>query len=61
MVHEISLFQGRLGFERVSLLQQRAVEEFSNLAGLQLIPFHGEQIEVPFTKLQRMLEREHLI
>ncbi|MGA2430163.1 MAG: nucleotide-binding protein [Candidatus Acidiferrum sp.] len=51
VVHEIGLFQGRLGFEKVALLQLRGVEEFSNLAGLQVIPFHDDQIEAAFYEL----------
>lgn len=61
VVHEIGLFQGRLGFEKVALLQQRGVEEFSNLAGLQVIPFHDDQIEAAFYELGRMLKREQVI
>ena len=37
------------------------IEEFSNLAGLQVIPFSGERIESSFYELQRMLEREGII
>jgi len=61
VVHEIGLFQGRLGFDKVALLQQRGVEEFSNLAGLQVIPFHDDQVEAAFYELQRMLKREKII
>lgn len=61
VVHEIGLFQGRLGFDRVALLQQDGIEEFSNLAGLQVIPFPGERIEASFYELGRMLKREGLI
>lgn len=61
VVHEIGLFQGRLGFEKVALLQQRGVEEFSNLAGLQVIPFSESRVEETFYELRRMLERERLV
>jgi predicted nucleotide-binding protein len=61
VVHEIGLFQGRLGFEKVALLQQNGVEGFSNLAGLQIIKFSDEQIENSFYELRRMLEREGLV
>lgn len=60
VVHEIGLFQGRLGFEKVALLQQDGIEEFSNLAGLQVIQFSGERIESSFYDLGRMLKREGL-
>jgi predicted nucleotide-binding protein len=58
VVHEIGLFQGRLGFEKVAVLSQRGVEEFSNLAGLQVIPFSDDQIEGAFYELHRTLKRE---
>jgi len=60
VVHEIGLFQGRIGFEKVALLRQEGIEEFSNIAGLQVIPFPGDRIESAFYELGRMLKREHL-
>ncbi len=33
-VHELGLFQGRLGFKKVVLLMQDGVEQFSNIAGI---------------------------
>jgi len=42
------LFQGSLGFEKVALLQQEGVEEFSNIAGLQVDLFPGDRIESAF-------------
>lgn len=61
VVHEIGLFQGRLGFEKVALLMQEGVEEFSNLAGLQHIPFKGNAIDGAFYRLDEMLRREKLM
>ncbi len=61
VVHEIGLFQGRVGFEKVALLQQRGIEELSNLAGLQVILFDEGQIEATFYELGRMLRREGII
>ena len=61
VVHEIGLFQGRIGFEKVALLQQNGIEELSNLSGLQIIKFFDEQIEASFYELSRMLRREGLI
>jgi predicted nucleotide-binding protein len=61
VVHEAGLFQGRLGFERAVLLKQEGVEEFTNVAGLQHIPFSGERIDQTFYELQRVLKREGLI
>ena len=61
VVHEIGLFQGRIGFDKVALLEQEGIEGFSNLAGLQVIPFSGERIEGAFYELDRMLKREGLM
>jgi predicted nucleotide-binding protein len=61
VIHEVGLFQGRLGFNRAILLRQEKVEDFSNVAGLQYIPFIGNQIEQTFYELQRVLQREGLI
>ncbi|WP_197517363.1 TIR domain-containing protein [Microbacterium karelineae] len=39
VIHEAGLFQGKLGFDRVLMLVEDGVENFSNVAGLQYIPF----------------------
>lgn len=41
VVHEAGLFQGRLGFARVAILLEEGVETFSNVDGVQYIPFSG--------------------
>jgi predicted nucleotide-binding protein len=61
VVHEAGLFQGHLGFQRVVLLLQSGLEEFSNVAGLQYIGFQGEGIEQTFWELQKALRREGLV
>lgn len=61
VIHEIGLFQGRLGFEKVAILLQEGVEQFSNIAGLQYIPFSADNIEQTFYQLEKMLIRENII
>lgn len=61
VIHEAGLFQGRLGFKEVVLLKQEGVEDLSNLAGLQYIPFGGESIEQTFYDLSRVLKREGVL
>ena len=61
VVHEIGLFQGRLGFERVALVAQEDIESFSNIQGLQVIYFPGQKIEAAYYELDKMLVREKLI
>ena len=58
VVHEAGLFQGRLGFRRAVLLVQEGIEGFSNVAGLQHVPFSGENVEQTFYEVQRVLKRE---
>lgn len=57
VVHEAGLFQGRLGFDKVIILKQEGVEEFTNIAGLQYIPFANDNIEQCFYELQRILKK----
>jgi hypothetical protein len=58
--HQRGLFLARVKVEKVALLRQEGIEEFSNLGGLQVIPFPGERIEAAFYELARMLQREGL-
>jgi predicted nucleotide-binding protein len=61
VIHEAGLFQGRLGFDKVIILKQENIEEFSNLAGLQYIPFSSDNIEHTFYELQRKMKKMGLI
>ena len=61
MIHEIGFFQGKLGFEKVAILKQDGVESFSNIDGIQYIPFSGDNISQTFYELQRVLKREYII
>jgi predicted nucleotide-binding protein len=61
VVHEAGLFQGRLGFKKAVLLRQEGIEDFTNVAGLQYIPFTNDRIEGTFYELQRVLKREGVL
>ena len=61
VVHEVGLFQGRLGFERAIILFEEGCEEFSNINGLGQIRFPKENISAIFEDIRRVLEREGLI
>lgn len=61
VIHEAGLFQGRLGFDKVIILKQEGIEEFSNIAGLQYIPFSKDNIEQSFYELQRKFKKLGLI
>ncbi|MGJ1334204.1 TIR domain-containing protein [Sphingobacterium siyangense] len=61
VIHEAGLFQGRLGFDKVIILKQDGLEEFTNIAGLQYIPFTGDNIEQAFYELQRKFKKLGLV
>lgn len=61
VIHEAGLFQGRLGFNKVIILKQDGIEEFSNIAGLQYIPFTKDNIEQCFYELQRKFKKLGLV
>lgn len=61
VIHEAGLFQGRLGFDKALLLVQKGLESFSNIDGLQYIPFSKENIEETFYQLQRTLKAKGII
>lgn len=56
VIHEAGLFQGRLGFSRAIVLLEEGVEEFSNVQGVQYIPF--KNIKETFGEILATLRRE---
>jgi predicted nucleotide-binding protein len=61
VIHEVGLFQGRLGFNRAIVLLEDGCEEFSNIAGLGQIRFPKGQIGAKFEEIRRVLEREGIV
>ena len=61
VVHEIGLFQGRLGFTRAIVLLEESCDEFSNIHGLNQIRFPKGNIGAKFEEIRAVLERERLI
>ena len=61
VVHEVGLFQGRLGFTRAIILLEEGCEEFSNIHGLGRIEFPKGHISSKFEEIRAVLEREKLI
>lgn len=61
VIHEIGLFQGRLGFSRAIVLLEEGCAEFSNIHGLGQIRFPRGQISACFEEVRRVLEREGLL
>lgn len=58
VVHEAGLFQGRLGFSRAVLLVEDGVEGFSNVDGVQHIPFPPGNIRATYGDVLATLRRE---
>jgi predicted nucleotide-binding protein len=56
VVHEVGLFQGRLGFERTIVLMEDGCTSFSNIAGLIYIPFPKGGIASIFERIRGTLE-----
>lgn len=59
VVHEVGLFQGRIGFDRTIMLVEAGVELFSNAEGIQQIRFPKAQIESTFGEVVATIRREH--
>ncbi len=55
VVHEVRLFQGRLGFDRAVLVIEDGCELFSNVAGLGHIRFPKGKIDACFHKVHEVL------
>lgn len=61
VIHEVGLFQGRLGFSRAVVMLEEGCEEFSNIQGLGQIRFPNGRIDAAFEEVRRVLERENLV
>ena len=61
VIHEVGLFQGRLGFTRAIVLLEDGCEEFSNIQGLGQIRFPAGLISASFEEIREVLEREGLL
>lgn len=58
VVHEIGLFQGRLGFRRAIILLEEGISEFSNIKGTAQIRFSKGNIREVFGDVISTIERE---
>jgi hypothetical protein len=61
VVHELGLFQGRLGFRRAIVLLEEGCTEFSNITGISQIRFPKGDITAKFEEIRRVLEREGIL
>lgn len=58
IVHELGLFQGRLGFARAVVLIEDGVKEFSNIYGINQIRFSKGNIRESFGDILATIRRE---
>ena len=58
VVHELGLFQGRLGFSRSIVLLEEGTQEFSNIHGVHQIRFTKGNIKETFGDVLATLKRE---
>lgn len=61
VIHEVGLFQGRLGFTKAIVVLEEGCEEFSNIQGLGQIRFPKNNIAAAFEEIRAVLEREGMI
>ncbi len=61
VIHEIGLFQGRLGFNRAIVLLEDGCKEFSNIHGLTQLRFPKKKLMSISEEIRRVLEREKII
>lgn len=61
VIHEIGLFQGRLGFSRAIILLEEGCEEFSNIHGIQQIRFRKGDLQAKRDDIRQVLEREGIL
>ena len=60
VIHEVGLFQGKLGFERAIILLEEGCEDFSNIHGITHIPFPKEEIRTTFGEIIKVFKRESI-
>jgi hypothetical protein len=58
VVHEVGLFQGRLGPRKAIILLEQGCSEFTNIVGLSQIRFPKNNVGAAFEEIRRVLERE---
>lgn len=61
VIHEVGLFQGRLGFTKAIVILEESCAEFSNIQGLGQVRFPAGNIASCFEEVRRVLERECVI
>ncbi len=58
VIHELGLFQGKLGFSRAIILLEEGTEEFSNIHGIHQLRYGKLNIKETFGEILATLKRE---
>ena len=58
VIHEIGLFQGRLGFTKAVVLKEEGTREFTNISGVNQIRYSKSNIKETFGEILGVLRRE---
>jgi hypothetical protein len=58
VIHELGLFQGKLGFPKAIVLLEEGTQEFSNIHGMQQIRYSKGNIKETFGEILATLKRE---
>ncbi|HYK01957.1 MAG TPA: TIR domain-containing protein [Thermoanaerobaculia bacterium] len=61
VIHEIGLFQNRLGFRRAIVVVEDGCREFSNISGVTQLRFPKGYIKATFEEIRQVLEREGML
>ncbi len=61
VIHEVGLFQGRLGWMKAIVLLEDGCEEFSNIEGIGQIRYPKGNINAAFDEIREVLEREGVL
>ncbi|QSQ19314.1 nucleotide-binding protein [Pyxidicoccus parkwayensis] len=61
VIHEVGLFQGRLGFRRAIVLLEEGCKEFSNIQGLGQIRFTKGSLKAKSEEIRQVLKREGVL
>lgn len=61
VIHELGLFQGKLGERRAIAVLEDGCNEFSNIEGLGQIRFSRNQLAYQFEQFREVLEREGIV
>lgn len=61
VIHEVGLFQGRLGLKKAIILLEDGCEKFSNIHGVLEIRFPKGHIRATFGEIRGVMEREGVL